>query len=105
MTTKERQISRIGKMEADLNALTAANEGLRCALEEFDKAHARAVALSGYLGSENWWRDVEADQSGALPEDLKRGVLSEDGIYNALDDYRDLLTCLLKTVEKSIRKG
>lgn len=105
MTKKERQIARIGKMEADLNALTAANGSLDAALDAFDKCHALAVALSGYLGSENWWQDVEADQTGALPEDLKRGVLSEDGIYNALDDYRRLLTRLLKTVEKGIEKG
>lgn len=105
MTKKERQILRIRKMETCLNDLKAANERLGAALDEFDKCHVLAVILSGYLGSENWWQDVEADSSGALPDDLRRGVLSEDGIYDALEDYKDLLARLLKSVTKSIRQS
>ena len=32
--------------------------------------------------------DFEADEAGLLPPDLKRGVLSEDGIYNLLEEYK-----------------
>ena len=35
-------------------------------------------------------KDFEADEEGKLPADLKRGVLSEDGIYNLLTDYQRL---------------
>ena len=31
-----------------------------------------------------------ADEAGNLPPDLKRGVLSEDSIWNLLSDYRDI---------------
>ena len=31
-----------------------------------------------------------ADEAGNLPPDLKRGVLSEDGIWNLLSDYRNI---------------
>ena len=31
-----------------------------------------------------------ADEAGNLPPDLKRGVLSEDGIWNLLSDYREI---------------
>ena len=31
--------------------------------------------------------DFEADERGELPEDLKRGVLSEDAVYDALTEY------------------
>ena len=34
--------------------------------------------------------DFAADEAGNLPPDLKRGVLSEDGIWNLLSDYRDI---------------
>ncbi len=40
--------------------------------------------LQYYLGGQ-WLRDYEADERGELPEDLKRGVLSEDGIWNLLE--------------------
>ena len=34
--------------------------------------------------------DFAADEAGNLPPDLKRGVLSEDGIWNLLSDYREI---------------
>ena len=34
--------------------------------------------------------DLADDEAGRFPKDLKRGVLSEDGIWNLLSDYRDL---------------
>lgn len=40
--------------------------------------------LSEYYGSASWKRDFAADEAGLLPQKLKRGVLSEDGIYNLL---------------------
>ena len=46
--------------------------------------------LSKYYGSESWKQDFAADETGKLPPDLKRGVLSEDGIWNLLSDYRDI---------------
>ena len=33
-------------------------------------------------------KDVEADEAGKLPKDLKRGVLSEDGLFDLLDEER-----------------
>ena len=43
-------------------------------------------ALSGYYGSDAWKRDFAADEAGLFPKDLKCGVLSEDGIYNLLEE-------------------
>lgn len=37
-----------------------------------------------------WRVDFELDERGALPSDLKRGVLSEDGVYNLLTDISDI---------------
>lgn len=42
-------------------------------------------ALSDYYGSAAWKRDFAADEAGLFPKDMKRGVLSEDGIYNLLE--------------------
>lgn len=32
--------------------------------------------------------DFDSDEAGLLPPDLKRGVLSEDGIYKLLEEYK-----------------
>jgi len=42
--------------------------------------------LTEYMDSSLWLRDYECDERGELPADLKRGVLSEDGLYNLLCD-------------------
>ena len=44
--------------------------------------------LEAYYNSPQWRKDFEADEAGKLPKDLKRGVLSEDGLWNLLEDYR-----------------
>ena len=40
--------------------------------------------LTEYYENGQWMADYEADEAGLLPHDLKRGVLSEDGVYNLL---------------------
>ena len=65
----------------------------------FDKAEALAAAdvaelreyepmirkLEEYYEGPLWKEDFEADEAGRLPAKLKRGVLSEDGVYNLLE--------------------
>ena len=46
--------------------------------------------LDRYYTGNQWKEDFAADEKGAFPAGLKRGVLSEDGIYNLLEDYREL---------------
>ena len=40
--------------------------------------------LAEYYTSDEWKQDFTDDESGLLPKDLKRGVLSEDGLWNLL---------------------
>ena len=47
--------------------------------------------LEEYYLSYEWKKDFEADEEGLLPGELKRGVLSEDGIYDLLDEYKELI--------------
>ncbi len=42
--------------------------------------------LAEYYESGMWLNDYEADEQGLLPENLKRGVLSQDGLYNLLSE-------------------
>ena len=42
--------------------------------------------LEKYYTSDTWKQDFAADEAGLLPKELKRGVLSEDGVYNLLSE-------------------
>ena len=42
--------------------------------------------LCRYMESGLWLSDFEADERGELPQDLRRGVLSQDGLYDLLSE-------------------
>ncbi len=48
--------------------------------------------LSRYMDSGLWLSDYEADERGELPSDLKRGVLSQDGLYNLLSETKRFIS-------------
>jgi hypothetical protein len=73
-------IARVQEMEQRFNRLSAAvKKGSR-----YDGMKADYEALDAYMHSGQWKQDFEADEKGLLPKDLKRGVLSEDGLYDLL---------------------
>ena len=41
--------------------------------------------LEAYYTSGEWQEDYEADERGELPPDLKRGVLSQDALFDLLE--------------------
>lgn len=81
---------RIQEMEARFDGATAALRRLSKALDGFDEVQTDLDVLSNYYQSEDWKQDFAADEEGLLPPDLKRGVLSEDGIWNLLDEVREI---------------
>ncbi len=44
--------------------------------------------LKEYYKGGQWQKDYEADERGELPADLKRGVLSQDGLWNLLESIK-----------------
>ena len=46
--------------------------------------------LEEYYTGPLWKSDFALDEAGQLPQGLKRGVLSEDGLYNLLECYKEL---------------
>ena len=84
------QIERIKQMELRLERAAAAVMELSAALDKYVAVLEDIKALDAYYGSSEWKQDFADDEAGLLPADLKRGVLSEDGIWNLLSDIRDL---------------
>lgn len=86
----KQQIARIRRMERNLNTAVAAVKRLTAALDKWETVQDAIAALDEYYGSDLWRQDFADDEAGRLPADLKRGVLSEDGIWNLLSDARSL---------------
>ena len=58
--------------------------------------------LEQYYTSDEWKEDFRADEEGLLPADLKRGVLSEDGIDSVLERFRELRQRRVRTSAKAL---
>ena len=74
-----RTVSRIRSMEEVFDTLLAAARG-----EKPDPV--LLARLLEYYQNGQWLRDYELDELGLLPQDLKRGVLSQDGVFHYLLD-------------------
>ena len=91
------QIARIRQMEQKLAMSSAAIKRLSSALVKYDAVKEAISVLNEYYGSEQWRKDYADDEAGLLPASLKRGVLSEDGIWNLLTDWQELNSLLSET--------
>jgi len=96
----KQQIARIRTMEQRMNRAAAAVKRLSVALDKWEAAQEDITALCEYYGSDLWRQDFADDEAGLLPADLKRGVLSEDGLWNLLVDVRELDILLKVTAKK-----
>lgn len=84
------QTARIRRMEQSLRRASRAVKNLSEALDIYEKTLPDFAALNDYYGSDDWKQDLLDDESGRLPQGLKRGVLSEDGIWNLLEALSEL---------------
>ena len=85
------QVERIAQMEALFEKLNQVLNQLDLSLEQYQNITSMIDKLADYYSSDDWKQDFLADEMGELPKDLKRGVLSEDGIYNLLDLHNELI--------------
>ena len=88
------QIERITYMEDILDQAQKALKDLAKAAEAYNSVRDQLQELREYYESPLWREDFEADAGGKLPADLKRGVLSEDAVYDLLTDRDQLLSDL-----------
>ena len=88
---KQLQLERIEKYEAVLDEVLAFLAQEEHSAEEMAAIAEKTAALQAYYTSLTWRKDFHDEEDGLFPNTLKRGVLSEDGIYNALEAYQDLM--------------
>ena len=85
------QIERIQQMEQTLDAGAEAIRALSEALEQYLKVNPDLEVLFDYYSSPQWMQDFDDDTAGKLPHGLKRGVLSEDAVYDLLTERAAVL--------------
>ena len=49
-------------------------------------------SLTEYYENGQWLCDYELDETGLLPQDLKRGVLAQDAVYDFLERIKNFTT-------------
>lgn len=79
------------EMEDILDKATSKMDELEKLMDEYEAFQSEIERLETYYTSRQWKDDFAADEAGMYPETLKRGILSEDGIYNMLERNRELL--------------
>ena len=77
-------ISRINKMEEVFDELQLAFSKLNRDFLSNKKMKKKLNRLISYYENGKWLKDYQLDEQNKLPKNLKRGILSQDGIYNFL---------------------
>ena len=95
-----KRIDRITRMEGLLDKSMEVIGRLEQALVDFNALSPDIAELEAYYTSPQWRKDFKADEAGKLPKDLKRGVLSEDEIWDLLEDYQRLKEMICTNQEK-----
>ena len=72
-------------------------------LEELDDHQKDYESLNAYYYSKQREQDLEDEENHLIPEDLHRGVLSEDEVYNLFLDSHDAALHMLETALKILR--
>ena len=86
LKNRRAQLRRIRKYETLMDKAQA-----RLNAGQYDDTLSQIISqLEAYYTSEVWKRDYADDEAGKLPKRLKRGVLSQDGLYDLLERFSEL---------------
>ena len=102
--SNKKQIQRISEMEERFDRASAAMKLFSSELDKFETMLEDVLMLDKYYGSGNWWQDKTDDETGRLPADLKRGVLSEDAIWDLLVECGQLNDQIMSAIEWKIER-
>ena len=81
----------IYQMESLLDKAKARLDMLEKMIAEYREFQSEIQKLDEYYTSQQWKDDFAMDEASEFPDKLKRGVLSEDGIYNLLERNKEMM--------------
>ena len=80
----ETAIDRVKRMEMYFDTIKLASQNDIRAILNDKTSKAMFNELRDYLDCGQWLADYTADERGEFPSDLKRGVLSQDSLYDLI---------------------
>ncbi len=83
-------LERIQKNEERLDSLLCSISNLKDVLQDFKLNIKNIRLVNNYYGSSNWFKDKKAYESNNISK-IKAGVLSEDAVWNMLEDVDDII--------------
>ena len=92
-------------MESYLDEAISTIKNFKAVLEEYRRVQKKIQELNSYYGNQDWFQDLDDDKAGRLPKDLKRGVLSQDAVYDLLTENRSLLLHVMEVATETIRNN
>lgn len=86
----ERSVKRIKELESvfDEVSKTLKEEPIKLNDTEYQN---KIKILVDYLDSGMWLKDYELDEKGLIDQSVKRGILSEDGLYNLIFEIQEFI--------------
>ena len=77
---------------------------IQALLEQLEECRGDYAALIEYYYSQQRAEDLADDEAGRIPQTIKRGVLSEDEIYELMGDYRDTAIHMMEVALRMIKQ-
>lgn len=96
-----KDFSHIKKFEDILDSHIENLESLNESLDAMELKISKYESLVEYYFSDQRNSDLESDERGEITQ--KRGILSEDAIYNMMVDYRETALKMLEIATKMLR--
>ena len=87
---RQKAMDRVGQMEQCFDMLKKAVSENPAGIREDSFLKSQLQRLIQYYESGQWLHDYELDEAGCLPQDLKRGILAQDAIYDLLEQIADI---------------
>ena len=92
----EKRLENITKMEKILNRTDELITEMEKLLEMWEQNQQDFNELMNYYTGEERGKDLEDDRLQIIPQDLPRGVLSEDAVFNTYGNRKDLSIKMIK---------
>lgn len=107
----EQAITRIQTMEMYFDTLQNAYQNNPILIREDAILNQYLQQLIDYYHNGQWLKDYELDEQGMIPNHIKRGVLSQDALYNffddinSIDEYKDINETQDEPITDEIREN
>lgn len=98
------EYNHLEKYENILNSQNEILENLNKALDDLENKFGEFNELVDYYYSEQWSNDLEDDEQGLIPENINRGVLSEDGIYDMMTEQYSTCVRMIEICSKLLKR-